>query len=195
MLNLNGYGSAAAPALRMLAWGGPVHLGPRFSALLASHGGAPAASYLASQGLRIRYGSSAFCAGVDLPVHSRATLLCSPGPGRTVGELACSAPGLPRAACLQHDPLSLLSVLPSYPSASLPLLSSAGSPAYLLSAPGASAVLSERVSAPLAILHLPCCGHLSGSKTISSSAPLPCLGPCTRVPLRTARHRQRLLTK
>ena len=179
----------------MLALGGPCTFGTRFSALLASLGGAPAASYCASLGLRVRYGSSACCAGKDWPAHSRTPRLCSPGPGRTFGELACSAPGLPRAACLQHDPLSLLSVLPSYASDSLPLLSSAGSPAYLLSAPGASAVLSVRVSAPLAILHLPCCGHLSGSKTISSSAPLPCLGPCTRAPLRTARHRQRLLTK
>ena len=168
---------------------------PRWSAPLASHGGAPAASYLPSQGLRIRCGSSAFCAGVDWPMHSRATLLWSPGPGRRLGELACSAPRLPRAASLQHDPLSPLSVLPSYASASLPLLSSACSPAYLLSAPAASAVLSVRVSATLAILHLTCCGHLSASTRIPSSAPLPCLGPPTRVPLCTDRHRQRLPTK
>ena len=182
---------------RFACWRGGVlcTFGPRFSALLASHGGAPAASYLASQGLRIRYGSSAFCAGVDWPAPSRTTRLCSPGPGRAVRELACSAPRLPRAASLQHDPLSPLSVLPSYASASLPLLSSACSPAYLLSAPAASAVLSVRVSATLAILHLTCCGHLSASTRIPSSAPLPCLGPPTRVPLRTDGDRQRLLTK
>lgn len=120
------------------AWGVMGAFGTRFSALLASPGGAPAASYVASQRLWICHGSSAFCAGVALPVHSRAILLCSPGSGRTIGELACCAPRLRAplpfrmilslpSACSQPMPMfpslySLLLALPPTCSVLLPLL-------------------------------------------------------------------------